>query len=65
MLFITDRGTPEGHDHVADVFVDSAPVFEDQAGHRGEVLIEKPLQFVGAQGFGDGGETAYVGKQYR
>ena len=55
---------PESHDGVTNVFVERAMMFEDQAGHVREVLVEEKSQVLGVEFFGNGGEAANVAEHH-
>ena len=57
---IGDRRTPEGHDRVADIFVERAALGTDRAGHRREEAVDQGAQIFRSQLFGDPGEVAHV-----
>ena len=64
MLDVVERRIPERHDGVAHIFVDVALSRQDHVGQRGQEAVHQRRQAlrIVLEGFGDGGETADVGK---
>ena len=60
VVFVFERSAPESHNRVADIFVESTVVFENDLGHVGEILIEEKSEFLRVEFFRDGGEAANV-----
>ena len=58
-----DGGAEEGHDRVADEFIDDAAVALDFGGHAVEVTVEEREEFAGWESFGEGGEVAKIGEE--
>ena len=59
------RRAPEGHERIADEFIERALVLEDRVRHRREVRVQDLHDLLRAQGFGQAGELADVGEQDR
>ncbi len=58
------RRGPEGHDGVADVFVDDAAAAADRLGHDGEVAVDDGHEGVWCQVFTDGREVLDIGEEH-
>jgi len=52
--------TPESHHRVANVFVKSAVMFENQTSHVRKILVQEIRQILSVQFLGNGGETSNI-----
>ncbi|MNK78261.1 hypothetical protein D3C87_978840 [compost metagenome] len=62
---MSDGGSEEGHDGVADVLVDHAPEAVDGLGEDGEELVDDLGDFLGIQLLAHGREARDVGEEHR
>ncbi len=65
MVGIVERGVPERHDAVADIFVDGAHALGDDLGHRRQKAVHEMRQRLGIELFRKAGEAAYVAEHDR
>ncbi len=65
MIVLRDGGAEEGHDGVADEFIERAAVGEDRLHGAGEEVREELRHFFGGLRFRNGGEAADVGEENR
>lgn len=56
-------GAEEGHDFVADVFVDDATLAFDFGAHAVEVAVEEGEEFGRGEGFAEGSEAAQIDEE--
>ena len=56
---------PEGHDRVADVFIERAKIGEEDVRHCTEIFVEQADELVGGEALGNGGESADVAEHNR
>src|SRR5258708_15427596 len=60
---VVERRAPDRHDAIADELVQRAAIAEDHFDLPAEIAIEQADDFLRRARFGEGCETAYVGKQ--
>ncbi len=60
---VVAEAAPDGHDGIADEFVDAAVGFEDGLDHAVEVFVELEDELFGGEFFGEAGEAAEVGEE--
>jgi len=62
MIRLVHRSAKDGHDGIADIFVEKSLIFEDDIGHGRQILIEEVYEFLRGQLFRNGGEATDIGK---
>ena len=60
MAGLLERRSPEGHHRVANVFVESAVVFENQTSHVRKILVQEIREILSVEFLGNSREAANI-----